>query len=118
LITFSDGTTVVGGELPNLGNPGLALNLSRIVVSTSINITVTAVSASSGGIGLAEVEVFLADATKFGKTTAIMPPVKGKRHARSFEEEEEEEVVEEDTLVQKVINAARDLTADGLFRRL
>ena len=56
VLLFSDGTSVTVGALPNAGGP-LVINFSTRSI-TSLQFTVTAVSSSTGNVGLAEIQVY------------------------------------------------------------
>lgn len=53
-LTFSNGTVVDFGALPNNGACGLTVNLSAPIATTSLLMTVTGISAATANIGLSE----------------------------------------------------------------
>ena len=57
-LTFSDGTVVSFGELPNAGEPGLTVTLPSPITTTSILMTVTSVSSTTLNIGLSEIQAW------------------------------------------------------------
>jgi hypothetical protein len=57
-LTFSDGTVLSFGSLPNAGTPGLTVTPTTPVTATSLLMTVTGVSSSTLNVGLSEIEVF------------------------------------------------------------
>ena len=57
-ITFSDGSSVPVGSLPNDGSPLTVTFVPRMV--TSLRLTVTGVSATTGNVGLAELKAYTA----------------------------------------------------------
>ena len=69
-LTFSDGTRIQFGELNNDGT-ATVINLGRTVTCKSLLVTVTKVSATTTSAGLSEIQVYLADATKF---TSVYSP--------------------------------------------
>ena len=69
-LTFSDGTRIQFGELNNDGS-ATVINLGRTVTCKSLLVTVTKVSATTTSVGLSEIQVYLADATKF---TSVYSP--------------------------------------------
>jgi LmbE family N-acetylglucosaminyl deacetylase len=56
-LTFSDGESVTFGSLANTGTPGLLVSFPPHA-TTSLKITVTAVSETTRNVGLAEIEAF------------------------------------------------------------
>jgi hypothetical protein len=56
-LTFSDGTTIPVGALPASDQPGVTVNVPN-VTTTTLLFTITAVSASTQNVGLAEIEAF------------------------------------------------------------
>lgn len=56
-LTFSDGTSVSFASLPNAGSPGLTVSFPAHATS-SLQMTVTGVSASTVNVGLAEIQAF------------------------------------------------------------
>ncbi|GAA6031222.1 hypothetical protein JCM8097_004070 [Rhodosporidiobolus ruineniae] len=90
-IVFADGTGVTFGQLENYGAVGTFLNFSSTITTTSLKLTVTAVSPRSGNTGLSEIFVYAADASQFPAATKLTPTAQagsGKRlrarHARDF----------------------------------
>ncbi|GAA6005970.1 hypothetical protein JCM11491_004076 [Sporobolomyces phaffii] len=69
-ITFSDGSFVPVGTLFNDGT-ATYLNLSSSVTTTSLHFAVTGVSASTGNVGLSEIEIFLVPTSGFTTTTPV-----------------------------------------------
>jgi LmbE family N-acetylglucosaminyl deacetylase len=57
-LTFSDGTVLTFGALPNAGTPGLTVTPSSPIATTSVLMSVTGVSATTLNVGLSEIEVF------------------------------------------------------------
>ena len=57
-LTFSDGTVLSFGELPNAGEPGLTVTLPSPITTTSILMTVTSVSSTTLNIGLSEIQAW------------------------------------------------------------
>jgi LmbE family N-acetylglucosaminyl deacetylase len=64
-LTFSDGSTVAFGALPNVGAAGLALTFAP-KATTSLKLTVNTVKSTTENVGLSELEVF-------GKVTPETP---------------------------------------------
>jgi hypothetical protein len=74
-VLFDDGTSITFGELVNTG-AGTYLNLSTPVTTTSIKVTITKLSSTTTYAGLAEIEVYAADSSKFvTKLTPTVAPV-------------------------------------------
>jgi LmbE family N-acetylglucosaminyl deacetylase len=57
-LTFSDGTVLPFGELPNAGTTGLTVTPSSPIATTSVLMSVTGVSSTTVNVGLSEIEVF------------------------------------------------------------
>jgi LmbE family N-acetylglucosaminyl deacetylase len=57
-LTFSDGTVLTFGSLPNDGATGLTVTLSAPVTTTSVLMTVTSVSGATLNVGLSEIQAF------------------------------------------------------------
>ena len=73
-LTFSDGTVVDFGELPNDASSGLTVNLSAPINTTSLLMTVTGVSATTANVGLAEIQAWGAESTPGTIPTASAGP--------------------------------------------
>jgi LmbE family N-acetylglucosaminyl deacetylase len=71
-LTFSDGTQIPVGELPASDEPGVTVALPNITTTTLL-FTITAVSASTQNVGLAEIEAY-APTGSSGGTTPIANP--------------------------------------------
>ena len=56
-LTFSDGSSVNFGSLPNTGSPGLTVSFPAHA-TTSLQMTVTGVSSTTANVGLAEIQAF------------------------------------------------------------
>jgi hypothetical protein len=56
-LTFSDGSSVIFGSLPNAGSPGLTVSFPAHA-TTSLQMSVTGVSATTSNVGLAEIQAF------------------------------------------------------------
>jgi LmbE family N-acetylglucosaminyl deacetylase len=56
-LTFSDGSSVSFGSLPNAGLPGLTVSFPAHA-TTSLQMTVTGVSSTTANVGLAEIQAF------------------------------------------------------------
>jgi hypothetical protein len=69
-ITFSDGSRVDVGPLNNDGT-ATTLNLGKTVTASSLTFYVSKVSPSTTNAGLSEIQLFLADASKF---TSVVTP--------------------------------------------
>lgn len=67
-LTFSDGSSVSFGSLPNGGSPGLAVSFPAHA-TTSLKMTVTGVSSTTANVGLAEIQAF-GTATEGGTTSS------------------------------------------------
>lgn len=63
-VTFADGTGVSFSQLPNDAKTGLTINLSRVISSRTLKITINKVSSTTKNSGLAEVQVYLANAAQ------------------------------------------------------
>lgn len=72
-ITFSDGTGVSFGTLPNDAQTGLTINLAKVVSSKTIKIKLTKVSSTTKNSGLSEVQVYLATAAQMVSPAALNP---------------------------------------------
>jgi hypothetical protein len=57
-LTFSDGTVVSFGELPNDGTTGVTVTLPSAITTTALLMTVTGVSSTTLNIGLSEIEAW------------------------------------------------------------
>jgi LmbE family N-acetylglucosaminyl deacetylase len=57
-LTFSDGTSVTFGALPNAGTTGLTVTLPKAVNTTTLKMTVTGVSSTTLNVGLSEIQAF------------------------------------------------------------
>jgi hypothetical protein len=57
-LTFSDGTVVSFASLPNNGATGLTVTLATPIVTTSVLLSVTGVSATTLNVGLSEIQAF------------------------------------------------------------
>lgn len=57
-LTFSDGTLVSFASLPDNGAIGLTVTLATPIVTTSVLMTVTGVSATILNVGLSEIQAF------------------------------------------------------------
>ncbi|GAA5860488.1 hypothetical protein JCM8547_000319 [Rhodosporidiobolus lusitaniae] len=133
-IAFSDNSGFsFTSALPNDGKTPLFLNLSRTVTTTSLKFTVSMVSSTTTNVGLSEIEVYAADASKFPASGISSVTKLAARHVRDFvssrtEEEAAEETsagsfgadnatvaVEAEQVAQAAMGAPIDLTADGLF---
>ncbi len=57
-LTFSDGTVVSFGALPNDGTTGLTVTLPSAITTTALLMTVTGVSSTTLNIGLSEIEAW------------------------------------------------------------
>ncbi|GAA5872986.1 hypothetical protein JCM16303_006904 [Sporobolomyces ruberrimus] len=72
-VTFADGSGVSFAQLPNDAKTGLTLNFANTISSKSINIYISQVSSTTKNIGLAEVQVYAADASKFASGSQLTP---------------------------------------------
>ncbi|GAA5883859.1 hypothetical protein JCM16303_007420 [Sporobolomyces ruberrimus] len=72
-VTFADGTGVSFSQLPNDAKTGLTINLSRVISSRTLKITINKVSSTTKNSGLAEVQVYLANAAQMVKPAALNP---------------------------------------------
>ena len=73
-LTFSDGTVVSFGELPNDGTTGLTVTLPSAITTTALLMTVTGVSSTTLNIGLSEIEAWGVsglDAVRRGHTDRV-----------------------------------------------
>jgi LmbE family N-acetylglucosaminyl deacetylase len=57
-LTFSNGTVVSFGALPNNGATGLTVTLAAPIATTSVLMTVTGVSSTTLNVGLSEIQAF------------------------------------------------------------
>jgi hypothetical protein len=57
-LTFSDGTSVTFGALPNAGTTGLTVTPSKPVTTTTLKMTVTGVNSTTLNIGLSEIQAW------------------------------------------------------------
>ena len=57
-LTFSDGTSVTFGALPNAGTTGLTVTPPNPVTTTTLKMTVTGVSSTTLNIGLSEIQAW------------------------------------------------------------
>ncbi|GEM07994.1 proteophosphoglycan ppg4 [Rhodotorula toruloides] len=64
-VTFTDGSSVLFGALPNDGLSPLILNFASPITTLSLNLTITAVSSSTVNSGLSEIEIFSVPASGF-----------------------------------------------------
>ncbi|GAA6060598.1 hypothetical protein JCM10212_004577 [Sporobolomyces blumeae] len=71
-VTFADGTGVSFGQVPNNGATGLYVNLASSITTTSLKIYISQVSSTTVNVGFSEVQVFLADASKFASGTTLI----------------------------------------------
>jgi LmbE family N-acetylglucosaminyl deacetylase len=70
-LTFSDGSSVTFGSLPNAGQPGLTVSFPAHA-TTSLQMTVTGVSSTTANVGLAEIQAFGVPAA--GEAPPAEPP--------------------------------------------
>ncbi|GAA6055791.1 hypothetical protein JCM3770_004803 [Rhodotorula araucariae] len=71
-ITFSDGSSIAFGALPNDGTAPLYLNLSAPVTASSLRLTVTGVSASTLNVGLSEIEIYRVSPAGFASPVSVV----------------------------------------------
>ncbi|GAA5929274.1 uncharacterized protein JCM15063_004106 [Sporobolomyces koalae] len=72
-ITFADGSGVTFGALPNDAKTGLTINLANTVSTRSLRIYISQASSTTKNIGLSEVQVYAADASKFAPGSQVAP---------------------------------------------
>ncbi|BGP15156.1 hypothetical protein JCM10213v2_003113 [Rhodosporidiobolus nylandii] len=128
-ITFSDGTSISFGELDDTATAPSFLNLTSTVSTSTLTLKVTGVSSTTQDVGLAELEVYLADSSEFG-SSALKPRSLRARHVRDFSSLRDVQSPEPsfaaaadnasaaaaaDSIAQATIEAPAGLAADSLF---
>ncbi|BGP00320.1 hypothetical protein JCM10021v2_004001 [Rhodotorula toruloides] len=73
-VTFADGSSVLFGALPNDGSSPLILNFASPITTSSLNLTITAVSSSTANSGLSEIEIFSVPASSFTTSPVSVVP--------------------------------------------
>ncbi|BGP25428.1 hypothetical protein JCM10295v2_004352 [Rhodotorula toruloides] len=73
-VTFTDGSSVLFGALPNDGLSPLILNFASPITTLSLNLTITAVSSSTVNSGLSEIEIFSVPASSFTNSPVSVVP--------------------------------------------
>lgn len=73
-ITFGDGSSVLFGALPNDGLSPVILNFASPVTTSSLKLTITAVSSSTVNSGLSEIEIFYVPTSAFTTSPVSVVP--------------------------------------------
>ncbi|BGP08932.1 hypothetical protein OF846_003396 [Rhodotorula toruloides] len=73
-VTFADGSSILFGTLPNDGSSPLILNFASPITTSSLNLTITAVSSSTKNSGLSEIEIFSVPASSFTTSPVSVVP--------------------------------------------
>ncbi|BGP49050.1 hypothetical protein JCM10450v2_004929 [Rhodotorula kratochvilovae] len=71
-ITFSDGSSIAFGALPNDATTPLYLNFATPITASSLRLTVTGASASTSNIGLSEIEIYSVSSAGFTSTVSVV----------------------------------------------